>query len=85
MKKEIVQIIPAPSDLFIRYKGIDGEPDSLNKCLCLALTEDAEGSRGIRPVDIDEDGWIDFPDTVKNYGGVVWGSRVNMFKEATHG
>lgn len=69
MKEKIIQIMEAPTDLYIEYKN-EEEPDKpfRNRVICLALTENSE----VYVMDIDDTGFIDKAEAMSNYYGVIW-------------
>lgn len=69
--ERIIQIIPAPSDLLLRYKQDDGEMEQW-KPLCIALVEYEDGGTEIKLVGVDMVGYIDFADDANNYDGIDW-------------
>lgn len=70
-ERKIVQIIPAPADMLLRYREDDGEM-SRYRPLCLALVEYEDGGTEIKLMDIDSTGWIDYADTACNFDGIDW-------------
>lgn len=70
-KCKIIQIIPAPADMLLRYREDDGEK-SRWRPLCLALVEYEDGDTEIKLVDIDADGYIDFAEDASNFDGIDW-------------
>ena len=78
---KIIQIIPAPSDLLLRYKQDDGEMERW-KPLCIALVEYGDGGTEIKLVDVDTVGYIDFADDADIYDGIDWigGNPCNHYR-----
>lgn len=64
-RNHIVQIIPAPADMLVKYKEDDGRISQW-KPLCLALMQNGE----VRIVDMDADGLEDFADEAANFEGI---------------
>ena len=60
--EKIVQIIPAPNNLYARYKETDGE-QFLDKVVCLALIEDEDGYRYVAPM-------IVMDESITDVGGI---------------
>ena len=59
-ESRIIQIIPAPADMWV--KGTDSETGETfhTRVICLALMEDTDGFRYVRAMDITEgDGYIE--------------------------
>lgn len=79
--ERIIQIIPAPSDLLLRYKQDDGEMERW-KPLCIALVEYEDGGTEIKLVDVDMVGYIDFADDANDYDGIDWicGNPCNHYR-----
>lgn len=73
--EKIIQIIPAPDNLLLRYRMDDGKIERW-RSLCLALVELENGDTEVKLVDIDSYGVIEFADTASNFNGIDW-------KEAT--
>lgn len=71
---KIIQIIPAPAWLLLRYKGAHDEVERC-KPLCLALVEHEDGDTGIELVDIDSVGCISFAKDACNFDGIDWNNR----------
>lgn len=71
---KIIQIIPAPAWLLLRYKGAHDEVERC-KPLCLALVEHEDGDTGIELVDIDSAGYISFAKDACNFDGIDWNNR----------
>ncbi len=67
----IIQIIPAPADMLLKYKEDDGSV-SQYRPLCLALVRHSEGADEVRIMVVDVCGMIDFADTASNFEGVDW-------------
>ena len=70
-KCKIIQIIPAPADMILRYREDDGE---MFQCrpLCLALVECEDGATYVRIMDTDMHGEIDFSNDSSNFDGIDW-------------
>jgi hypothetical protein len=70
--EKIIQIMPAPNDLFAEFAN-DDDPDNpfISRVICLALTDAGE----IYLMDIDENGWIDKAESMNNFQGVKWGNK----------
>ena len=69
MSEKIIQIIPAPSDMWAVYAKEENEPlseGSMYRVACLALMEDGET---VRAMVADGDGIIDFADCADNFAG----------------
>lgn len=67
----IIQIIPAPPGMLLRYKEDNGEMSHW-KPFCLALVRHSEGTDEVRIMDIDQYGVIEFADSSANFDGVDW-------------
>lgn len=67
MDKKIVQIIPAPKDLYATYRDTEG--DITAKVVCLGLTN--EGEVVLR--DICSSGYIEEVIAARNFIGIRWG------------
>ena len=61
---KIIQIIPAPADLWSVHRGIEEgrEYESWSRIVCLALVEDDNGDRyrSVLPMSLTVDGLVDF-------------------------
>lgn len=51
----IIQIMPAPENLYSAYKSIEGD-EIYSPIVCIALTKDGD----IKFCDVDDSGYIDF-------------------------
>lgn len=60
---KIIQIMPAPENLYVVYEDDDGEFDS--KIFCFGLTDEGE----VVMMDMDGNGWLD---VAEGYTGVKW-------------
>ena len=69
---KIVQIIPAPADMWARFKADEGDGGAC-RVVCLALVENGDGCRDVRPMTADGDGVIEFAGTYSNFDGLEWG------------
>ena len=72
MNEKIIQIIPAPSDMWAVYAKEENEPVSeggMYRVACLALMEDGET---VRAMVADGDGIIDFADGPDNFAGFTF-------------
>lgn len=72
MDNKIIQIIPAPTNLFVSYKTSEGcHPDDRieSKVLCLALTSDGD----ILLMDMCADGCVDDATTSSNFDQAYFG------------
>ncbi len=59
MDETILQIIPAPADMWVKCS--DGQDHFYIRVVCLALVETADGYRSVKLMDVtDGDGQIDF-------------------------
>lgn len=67
MVRKIVQIIPAPKDLYVIYR--DAEEDIKSRVVCLGLTNEGE----VLLMDVRSDGDIDEAMTACNFTGIHWG------------
>lgn len=65
----IIQIIPAPADMIATY---DSVPDLYERVVCLALVEDENGERTVKPMDCMYDGEISFCTESDNFKGVIF-------------
>ena len=63
----IIQIIPAPADMLLKYKEDDGSV-SQYRPLCLALVRHSEGADEVCIMAVDVCGMIDFADTAPILG-----------------
>ncbi|KSU86567.1 hypothetical protein AS180_17930 [Priestia veravalensis] len=72
MAEKIIQIIPAPKNLYAVYQD-DEHPKEpiLSKIICLGLTDQGE----VVLMDMDETGFIDMADNAMNYKGAKWGGE----------
>ena len=69
MCEKIIQIIPAPTDMWAVYAKEENEPLSeggVCRVACLALMEDGQT---VRAMVADGDGIIDFADCSENFAG----------------
>lgn len=69
MNEKIIQIIPAPADMWAVYAKDENEPMSegwVCRVACLALMDDGET---VRAMVADGDGIIDFADCASNFVG----------------
>lgn len=74
MENKIIQIIPAPTNLFVSYKDTEGrhEEDRIESpVLCLALTKGGE----ILLMDLGGDGVVDNAITASNFVGAYFGEN----------
>lgn len=79
MQSKIIQIIPAPPNMWARWKPTEkGEQEEYSPIVCLALMEDKDGCTYVSPMSIAEDGEINDVMDFCNFGGVV----LPKFKEA---
>lgn len=67
----IIQIIPAPADMLLKYKEDDGSV-SRYRPLCIALVRYSEAADEVRIMAVGAYGMIDFADTASNFEGVDW-------------
>lgn len=79
MPSKIIQIIPAPPNMWARWKPTEkGEKEEYSPIACLALMEDKDGGTWVTPMSICEDGEIGDVADFSNFGGLV----LPKFKEA---
>lgn len=72
MPGKIIQIIPAPSNMWARWKPTEnGEKEEYSPIACLALMEDEDGYTFVTPMSIFKDGEINDVMDFSNFGGVV--------------
>lgn len=82
MPDKIIQIIPAPPNMWAVWKPTENiEKEEYSPIVCLALMEDEDGGTWVTPMSICEDGGIDDVMDFMNFGGVV----LPKFKEADDG
>lgn len=66
MGSRILQIMPAPEGLYLRYDSTDelgmGEP-FFERILVLALVDEDEGSTNVEAMELGVDGWFQLADT----------------------
>lgn len=68
--EKIIQIIPAPADMFVEYD--DEGTIAYSRVVCLALMEDEHGTRYVKAMDAgDGDPYIDY--VCSNRTGYVFG------------
>lgn len=78
MQDKIIQIIPAPADMWSVHRGTDQGEEYEGWCriVCMALVEDPEsGYRCVRPMTMTEgDGMVDFIDESKysDFNGIAY-------------
>lgn len=70
--EEIIQIIPAPPNMFVRLVQGENEKDEYGKIVCLALIKDFDGTTYITPMMLLEEGTIENVHDFSNFGGIVW-------------
>lgn len=72
MNSKIIQIIPAPPNMFARWKPTENvEKEEYSPIICLALMEDEDGGTWVTPMSIGEDGEIDNVADFMNFGGLL--------------
>ena len=72
-KGNIIQIIPAPADMLLRYRDIDDNSEMERwRPLCLALVQYEDGANEVRILDVEKYGVIEFADDARNFDGVDW-------------
>lgn len=82
MPSKIIQIIPAPPNMWARWKPTENvEKEEYSPIVCLALMEDEDGGTWVTPMSIGEDGEIDDVMDFSNFGGLV----LPKFKGANDG
>lgn len=69
---KIIQVIPAPADMWARFKADGNNGGGACRVVCLALVEDGSGCRDVRPMIADGDGVIEFVDAYSNFDGLEW-------------
>lgn len=69
---KILQIIPAPAGLEALFEVRDREGIGI-PVVCLALVEDSDKRREVRPMCADACGGIDFAEECSNYVGLSMG------------
>lgn len=71
--EKIVQIIPAPAGIFSEHSTeCDGKPYGFRlPVVCLALVEDQCGERYVRPISMDREGCVDFPENIDGFDYLV--------------
>jgi hypothetical protein len=70
--EKIIQIMPAPQNLYLEYRNNDYPDDPIvNQPVCLALTDQGE----ILLMDIDDTGFVDRADSASNFKGIFWWNR----------
>lgn len=80
MPSKIIQIIPAPPNMWVRWKPTEiVEKEDYSPIVCLALMEDEDGFTWAIPMSIGEDGAIYDVMDFSNFGGLVF----PKFKEET--
>lgn len=79
MEDKIIQIIPAPADMWAVHQGNDGTEnyECWSRIVCLALVEDVDDDRYrcVRPMTLTEgDGMVDFIDESKysDFKGIAY-------------
>lgn len=83
MADRIIQIIPAPPDMWARWSpGECCENNSFSRIVCLALKEHEDGTDVVPMVIIEDDGEIMDVFDFSNFGGIVFAK--DPHKEATN-
>lgn len=73
METKIVQIIPAPDDMYVEWKReCDDDKRELSPIACLALIE-VDGGRIVAPMAALGDGMIENVFEFSNFCGIVFG------------
>lgn len=73
MQSKIIQIIPAPPNMWARWEPDDGEEVEFSPIICLALMESGNGSTYVSPmVCFADDGLIEEATDFRNFGGIVF-------------
>lgn len=71
MPSKIIQIIPAPPNMWARWKPTENvEKEDYSPIVCLALMEGEDGGTWVTPMSIGEDGGINDVMEFSNFGGV---------------
>ena len=73
MEDKILQIIPAPADMWVKSKFVDlddecKEKPCLDRVVCLALVEGESGYREVKAMIMCSDTKADFADEIDTYG-----------------
>ena len=72
MNEKILQIIPAPADMWATYEDENGEAKR-DRVACLALIESEDGFRDIYPMVQIDPGCFDPVTDVSNFVGIEYG------------
>lgn len=80
--EEIIQIIPAPSNMFVRLWQGENEQAEYGKIVCLALIKDFDGLTYVTPMTLlEEEGTIENVHDFSNFGGIVWSENPENVEE----
>lgn len=71
MDEQIIQILPAPKNLYTVYEDEYHDEPMIFKVLCIGLTN--KGS--VVLLDMDDNGFIDIAETTTNFKGIKWGDQ----------
>lgn len=70
MHSKIIQIIPAPPNMWARWEPDDGEELEYSPVVCLALMQEKDGGTYVTPMVAFLDGDILNPLDFSNFGGI---------------
>lgn len=76
MNDKILQIIPAPADMWAVFEGTDADGEKYrnrNRVACLALVEGRDGSRDVAAMVHDEVGYFTTAGTFEDFSVIEFG------------
>lgn len=72
MNDKIIQIIPAPSNMWAKWEPVDGKEEEPSPIVCLALMENECGFTYVTPMTCFESAEIENVTDFDNFGGIVF-------------